>query len=167
MTEIASEDSKWLKTASKSTKQVQIHPNTYKYFKYVQMDLNQSKLVQVGPSQPNRSKEVKKNQDQLGYGLSLWFWLYGICMEKKYRYKLPLSIFLYLQMLLILKKMFLVQYASFYALSWIKKCWLIHCLCKRIKVHSVRNSVKGQINHLFKAPQIISSSVSHSLSVNQ
>ena len=32
-----------------------------------------------------------KNQDQVGYALSLWSCLYEICMEKKYRFKISLS----------------------------------------------------------------------------
>ena len=43
------------------------------------MSLNRFKLVQIG-----------LNQDQVGHGLNLWSCLYGICMEKKYRFKMSL-----------------------------------------------------------------------------
>ena len=72
----------------------------------VQIYSSWSKLVFIGPnrSKKERLKIIKyTNQDQVGHGLNHWSFLYGICIEKKYRFKIHCQIFLHLEMLSIKK----------------------------------------------------------------
>ena len=61
------------------------------YSKLVKLNLVEVSLIGINRSNIDLKKSLKKNQDQATYGLSLWYCLYGICMEEKYRFEMSFS----------------------------------------------------------------------------